>query len=86
MDSRAKAVLMAAYAITPEEIDQWPSPNYVNPQRRIWVAPFGITLVCITTLVVAVRLYARITRMAGGFGLDDGLIIIAWVTDMKCFY
>lgn len=79
MDSRAKAVLMTAYAISPSEIAQWPPPNYVDPQRRIWVAPFGITLLCITTVVIAVRLYARITRMAGGFGLDDGLIILAWV-------
>lgn len=70
---------MSAYGISPSEIAKWPSPNYVNPQRRIWVAPFGITLLAITTLVVAVRLYARITRMAGGFGIDDGLIIFAWV-------
>jgi hypothetical protein len=79
MDDRAKAVLMTAYAISPEEIARWPSPNYIDPQRRIWVAPFGITLLCITTLVIAVRLYARITRMAGNFGLDDSLIIFAWV-------
>ena len=83
MDDRAKAVLMTAYAITPEEISQWPAPNYVDPEKRIWVAPFGITLLCIATLVIAVRLYARITRMAGGFGLDDSLIILAWVTDVK---
>ena len=70
---------MTAYAITPEEIAQWPSPNYIHPERRIWVAPFGITLLCITTVVIAVRLYARITRMAGSFGLDDSLIICAWV-------
>ena len=79
MDSRAKTVLMTAYAISPSEIAQWPPPNYVDPQRRIWVAPFGIILLCITTVVIAVRLYARITRMAGGFGLDDSLIILAWV-------
>jgi len=84
MDSREKAVLMTAFAISPEEIAQWPQPNYVDPERQIWVAPFGITLLCISTLVIAVRLYARITRMAGSFGLDDGLIIFAWV-NMKFF-
>jgi len=84
MDSREKAVLMTAFAISPEEIARWPQPNYVDPQRQIWVAPFGITLLCIATLVIAVRLYARITRMAGSFGLDDGLIIFAWV-NMKFF-
>jgi len=77
--TEAIAVYMAAYKIAPSVIAKWPPPNYIDPQRRIWVVPLGIVLLCITTLVMAVRLYARITRMAGGFGLDDTLMIFAWV-------
>lgn len=84
MESQIHEVASTAYMIPNSVIAQWPPSNFTDPQRRTWVAPFGIVFLCIATLVIAVRLYARITRSAGGFGLDDILIILAWVMD-TCF-
>jgi len=73
-------ITLTAYKIPLSVIEEWPTPNYVDPQRRIWVAPFSIVLLGLTTLVIAARIYARVTRAAGAFGLDDSLIIFAWVS------
>jgi hypothetical protein len=40
---------------------------------------FAFCLHVLTTLVVAARIYTRATGRAGKLGLDDGLVIIAWV-------
>lgn len=75
-------IVLTAYKIPLSVIAQWPTPNYINPTKRIWAAPFSIVLMVISTLVIAARIYARITRAAGAFGLDDTLIILAWVRHM----
>jgi hypothetical protein len=73
-------ITLTAYKIPISVIASWPPPNYEHPTRRYWAAPFSIVLCVISTLVVAARVYARITRTAGAFGLDDVLIIFAWVS------
>jgi len=75
-----KGITLTAYKIPLSVIEEWPTPNYVDPQRRIWVAPMSIVLLGLTTMVIAARIYARVTRAAGAFGLDDVLILFAWVS------
>jgi hypothetical protein len=64
----------------PESVTaSWPTPNYVDPVRR------GPTLLIIesvligfATFAMAARFYAR-SREARGVGLDDVLIVIAYI-------
>ena len=58
----------------------WPKANYENPERRTWAIPVSITLTVFTTILIAARILARFTRRAGTFGLDDALIVGAWVS------
>jgi hypothetical protein len=58
----------------------WPKPNYINPERRTWFVPYAITLEVVTTVIVGARLFARFKRDAGRPGLDDVLMVIAWVS------
>ena len=57
----------------------WPKPNFVNPERRRWAIPFIYILTALTTVIVALRIFVRITARVGKYGLDDSLIIGAWV-------
>jgi len=72
-------ILVTSYKIPLSVINAWPTANYIDPPRRIWAAPFSVALLGLTTLVMVARIYARITRAAGAFGLDDALILCAWV-------
>lgn len=84
LDSRDdSSIVLTAYKIPLSVIAEWPAPNYVNPTKRFWAAPFSIVLAVLSTLVIAARIYARITRTAGAFGLDDTLIIFAWVRSLR---
>lgn len=57
----------------------WPAPNYVNPVRR---GPAGqivsIILAVAAAVVLAMRMYTRL-RVVRSFGLDDVLILVAFV-------
>lgn len=63
----------------PELLATWPKPNYVDPVTRgslIYIVNgifFGLA-----SLAIVIRLYARIF-VRRWVGLDDYLIIIAWV-------
>ncbi|KAI0013882.1 integral membrane protein [Xylariaceae sp. FL0662B] len=60
-------------------LNSWPTPNYVDPETRGPAAKIAGTLFASTaTIILAIRLYARkwLTR---GFGLDDVLILLAYV-------
>lgn len=64
----------------PEVLASWPTPNYVNPERRgnASVVVQSI-LVVLVTAVLIIRLYARIVITRAGIGLDDTMMIISWV-------
>jgi hypothetical protein len=70
---------VTAYKIPLSAIALWPSPNFAHPERRFGLAPFAFFLGILTTLVLAGRIWARLTRRAGIFGADDVLIILAWM-------
>ena len=62
-----------------EEILSWPTPDYNNPETH---GPAGhvivISLTSLAILILAIRLYTR-KRITKGFGLDDILIVTAFV-------
>lgn len=70
---------VTSYEIPLSAIALWPTPNYEHSERRFGLAPFSFFLQCLTTVILAGRIWARITRRAGTFGGDDVLIILAWV-------
>lgn len=57
----------------------WPAPNYHDPVRR---GPTGqivsIILAVVAAVVLAMRMYTRL-RVVRSFGLDDVLILVAFV-------
>lgn len=62
-----------------EVILSWPTPDYDNPETQ---GPAGhvivIFLISLAILILAIRLYTR-KKITKGFGLDDVLIVIAFV-------
>lgn len=70
---------VTAFKIPLSAIALWPTPNYEHPERRFGLAPFSFFMQVLTTVVLAGRIWARITRRAGTFGGDDVLIILAWL-------
>jgi hypothetical protein len=64
----------------PDVLASWPKPNYIDPERRgnESVIVQSILVVLVTTILI-IRLYARIVITRAGIGLDDTMIIIAWV-------
>ncbi|PPJ54238.1 hypothetical protein CBER1_05157 [Cercospora berteroae] len=60
-------------------IASWPPPNYDNPERRAWMPIFGGILQCVTTVLFTTRLGLRAGGQAGGFGLDDALLVPAFL-------
>jgi len=68
------------YALKPEDIINWPAPNYEHPsEERTWLPVFAIVWQVVTTILVWGRLYLRMTRKAGAWGYDDGLTLFAWL-------
>lgn len=60
-------------------LQNWPTPNYANPERRGPAATIIVSvLLGLVTLILIVRIYTRV-RISRGFGLDDVLIIFAYV-------
>lgn len=50
---------------------------------RAEVNAVGWTLGAISTVIIALRIYAR-TVLASKFGWDDGLMVLAWVCCTPC--
>ncbi|TID27703.1 hypothetical protein E2P81_ATG00460 [Venturia nashicola] len=69
---------LTSYKIPLSAIALWPPANHEHPERRFGLAPFAFFMQFLTTVVLAGRIWARITRRAGSFGGDDVLIILAW--------
>lgn len=57
--------------LTPADIAKWPPPNYDNPDRRRWMPPYAGALYGAATVMCALRIWLRVRKQAGGFGLDD---------------
>ncbi|PPJ54996.1 hypothetical protein CBER1_05626 [Cercospora berteroae] len=65
--------------LTPADIAKWPTPNYDDAPRRHWMPPYAAILCAVATLMVATRLWVRSRKHAGGFGLDDVLLVCGWL-------
>lgn len=70
---------VTAYQIPLSAVALWPTPNYEHPERRFGMGPFAFFMQILTTIVLAGRIWARVTRRAGSLGGDDILIMMAWV-------
>lgn len=58
--------------ITPADVANWPTPNYVDPVERRWMPAYAGILYGAATVMVAARLWIRHARkVSGGLGLDD---------------
>ncbi|OJD12502.1 hypothetical protein AJ78_06912 [Emergomyces pasteurianus Ep9510] len=58
-----------------EVMATWPKPNYVNPEYQGPLMPVvGILFVCLSTIVLALRLWVRV-HMKKSAGLDDWLML-----------
>lgn len=64
--------------LTPETIASWPTPNYVDPVTRNWMPIYAGVWYGVSTLLIALRLWLRVLKQAGGLGLDDYLLVFAW--------
>lgn len=62
-------------------LEQWPEPNYIDPVRRTWMAPFALVFPAVSTILIAGRFWLRATKQSGAFGLDDLFIGIGWVSE-----
>lgn len=69
-------------APTPEDMAEWPPPNYIDPETR--VTETLITLIAGMTLMlvfVAGRIFSR-AKIRAGFQADDWIIL----TGVVCFF
>jgi len=55
------------------------SPNYIDPPALTWIAPYSITLTAFATVLVLMRFWVRTRGVWGGLGLDDALLLPAWL-------
>ena len=46
--------------------------------RRTWMPAFSLTMLIAATLLLGIRLFSRIRRNAGTFGLDDVFVTLGW--------
>ena len=61
-------------------IATWPVPNYEHPKPRLtWIVPYASTLQGVMTLMVFTRLWLRSRKQAGALGLDDILLVPAFL-------
>ncbi|EME45621.1 hypothetical protein DOTSEDRAFT_71349 [Dothistroma septosporum NZE10] len=71
------------YTPTVEDILKWPKANYTNPpEQQHWLVPFVIVWQVISTILVAGRIHLRATKRSGPFGIDDILILLAWISSL----
>ena len=71
--------------LDPAVVASWPAPNYVDPPERTWLPlACGITY-GLSTLTVSFRLWLRMGKQGGGFGLDDVSFSIVRRSPARCF-
>jgi hypothetical protein len=59
------------HRLDPSVYLSWPTPNYVNPERRSWMPAYAGTLTAVASVAVILRLWLRARKQAGPLGLDD---------------
>jgi hypothetical protein len=57
-------------------------PAWGSGQRH-WMLPYSLVILISTTVFVALRLMTRINRTGGKLGIDDVLIVIAWILSVS---
>ncbi len=61
-------------------VETWPKPNYIDPERRGHASVvIQCILVFLATVIVFIRLYARVAITKARVGIDDAIIIISLV-------
>ncbi|KAF2427553.1 hypothetical protein EJ08DRAFT_637272 [Tothia fuscella] len=78
MSSTPPPKTVTAYKIPLSIIQEWPPQDTINPSRVRWVTYYFAGLHAAATAVVFIRIWTRVRKRAGGFGVDDMLIIVAW--------
>jgi hypothetical protein len=46
---------------------------------RRWLPAYSIVIEAVTTLLLTIRMISRINRIGGRLGMDDALIVGAWL-------
>ncbi|GAB7358562.1 hypothetical protein MBLNU230_g2624t1 [Neophaeotheca triangularis] len=67
---------------SPEVIASWPTPNYNDPVTRSWMPAFAVPWQVLVSVLVLTRLLLRWRKLAGPLGLDDALLIPAWLSSL----
>ncbi|OBT60383.1 hypothetical protein VE03_10896 [Pseudogymnoascus sp. 23342-1-I1] len=61
-------------------VETWPKPNYIDPDRRGHASLIvQCILVFLATVIVSIRLYARVAITKARVGIDDVIIIISLI-------
>ncbi|KAH9819374.1 hypothetical protein Tdes44962_MAKER05212 [Teratosphaeria destructans] len=66
-------------SITPAEVAAWPKPNYIDPFDRTWLSAYAGFLYALSTAFLSLRFWLRITQHSGPWGLDDWILLLAWL-------
>lgn len=62
-------------------LSSWPESNYINPETRGPAEIITVSvLLALVTILLGLRVYTRLW-ISKGFGLDDVLILLAYVRD-----
>ncbi|KAM0717484.1 hypothetical protein Q7P37_007336 [Cladosporium fusiforme] len=68
--------------LAPSDFEAWPEPNYIDPERREWMPAYALSLQAASSVAVILRLWLRARKQAGPFGVDDALILPAWLSSI----
>jgi hypothetical protein len=68
------------HTTTRAEAALWPTPNHVDPDRRIWIVPYAIVFQVIAFACVVGRLFVRLRMRRHTAGVDDIFIVLALVS------
>ncbi|KAM0689949.1 hypothetical protein Q7P36_008716 [Cladosporium allicinum] len=64
---------------TPEVIAKWPKANYNTPDQLTWLPIYSCIWFGAATIMVAMRFWLRVRGHAGRLGLDDCVLLPAWI-------
>jgi len=60
-------------------VASWPTPNYVDPPTLSWMTAYSVPVTAFASVLVSIRFYLRTRDQGGGLGLDDALLLPAWL-------
>ena len=68
---------------TLSDILSWPPPNYVNPETRVnLILGVEIPLAVTMTAFIAGRVVVAVKRLKKALGIDDWIMLVAWVSGL----